>query len=57
MHLLFPLVEDSEEGVTLFTSGLKDGESKDFIAKINPVMNFEGAIRARLEDKTLTEGI
>lgn len=57
MYLLFFLVEDLEERVIFFISGLKDGESKDFIVKINFVMNFEGVIRVRLEDKILIEGI
>ena len=57
MHLLSLLVEDTEGRVTLFTSSLEDGKSRDFTPKINPVKGFEGSIGVCLKDKTLIEGI
>ena len=53
----YPPAQDTEERVTLFTSSLGDGRSRDFIAKFNSVMGFKGSIEAHLEDRTLTEGI
>ena len=57
VHLLSLLVQDKEGRVTLFTSSLEDGKSRDFTAKINPVKGFEGSIGVCLKDKTLIEGI